>query len=141
MSYPTWPKDLVQFERSGWQAHNQDARRRRQTDAGPPGYRRRFSSVARIVTLSLVTDRNGKAIFDRFFEERCAYGAGLFWMPDPATAGWELLSSAGAAMLDGIDRPLLLAERWLCTFGDEPPMESVVGDSGFRIAFSLAVMP
>ena len=150
MSYPTWPKSLVQFERSGWQSQTQEARRRWQGDAGPPAWRRRFSSVARIVTLALVTDRNGKAIFDRFFEEDCDFGSRLFWMPDPATDGWGLLRSTGAPLLVArpvtagparTDIPLTMSARWLCSFGDDPPVETMVGDSEFRKSFSVVVMP
>ena len=82
MSYPSWPPGLVQFERSAWQAQRQDARRRTQGDAGPPACRRRFSSAAKVIRLSLVTNRDGKAVFDQFYEVTTAEGANLFWMPD-----------------------------------------------------------
>lgn len=141
MSYPVWPESLVQFERAGWQRQPQEARRRRQGDAGPPAYRRRFSAVSRTVSLAVVTDRTGKAIFDRFYEEDCAFGSRLFWMPDPSTNGWGLLQSDGLQLLDGTGRPLLLAARWLCSFGDELPVETIVGQTDFRIAFTVVVMP
>lgn len=141
MSYPSWPAGLVQFERSGWQSQRQDARRRRQGDAGPPAWRRRFSSVARTVGLSLVTDRNGKAVFDRFYEDTTAEGSSLFWMPDPATDGWPLIRQNGMPLLTGDGQPLVMGARWLCSFGDEPPVETMVGDAEFRFAFSVVVMP
>lgn len=141
MSYPSWPRDLVQFERSGWQIQPQDARRKRQGDAGPPGWRRRFSAVAKTVTLSLVVDRNGKAIFDRFYEVDCAHGSRLFTMPDPSTDGWAMLSHQGLTLLTGEGRPLLMGATWLCSFGDELPVETIVGQAEFRKTFSVVVMP
>lgn len=141
MSYPNWPVELVQFERSGWQSQRQDARRRRQGDAGPPAWRRRFSSVARTVGLSLVTDRNGKAVFDRFYEETVDFGSKLFWMPDPSTDGWPILTNRGIPLLTGAGVPLTMSARWLCSFGDEPPVETIIGDRDFRLAFSVFVMP
>lgn len=141
MSYPEWPRSLVQFERSGWQVQPQEARRKRQSDAGPPSYRRRFSAVARTVSLSLVVDRNGKAIFDRFYAETCLQGARLFTMPDPSTDGWQLLDTSGTPLLTGSGRPLLIAATWLCAFGDEPPVETMIGQVEFRKTFSVVVMP
>lgn len=141
MSYPVWPAGLTQFERSGWQSQRQDARRRRQGEAGPPAWRRRFSSVSTVIGVSLVTDRNGKAVFDRFYEQGTAYGSVLFWMPDPVTDGWALNSSTGAPLLTGAGAPLVMAALRLCSFGDEPPVETMIGDVGFRFAFSVVVMP
>lgn len=141
MSYPSWPAGLRRFEREGWQTQMQEARQRRQSDAGPPGWRRRFSSAARLVSLSLVLSRNEKAIFDRFHEETCLMGTQLFWMPDPTTDGWPLLTSAGVPILTGGGEPILLSSRLLCAWGDQPPVETMVGQIEFRKAFSVAVMP
>lgn len=141
MSYPVWPEELVQFERSGWQSQRQDGRRRSQSEAGPPSFRRRFSSTARRVDLTLAVDANGRQIFDRFYDDDCAGGVGYFWMPDPSRHGLRLLSATGASLLTADGRPILIASRWLCTWGDEPPVESIVGDIIFRIGFSVWVMP
>lgn len=141
MSYPVWPAGLVRFEREGWRAQPQDARRRRNTDAGPPGYARRFSSVARNVGLSLVVSRSELEDFWLFYDLDCARGASLFWMPDPTTHGWPLLGRDGVPMMAGDGNPLLLDRRWLCHFGDEVPGESVYHHSQFRVTFSIWVMP
>lgn len=140
MSYPVWPDDLRRFEREGWQVQPQNARQRRQSDAGPPGWRRRFSAVARTVSLSLILTRNEKAVFDRFYSEDCAEGARLFWMPDMSTDGWPLLDSTGEPLMSaGV--PLLLSARWLCSFGEEPPVETIVEQVKFRKIFTVVVMP
>lgn len=140
MSYPVWPAELTKFDRSGWQAQPQEARQRRQSDAGPPAYRRRFSAVARLVALSIVVTRNERAIFDRFHADTCAHGAHLFWMPDPTTDGWPLLHSDGRP-LQSAGTPLLLSARWLCSFGDQVPAAVIVEQVKFRISFNVVVMP
>lgn len=141
MTIPVWPDELDRFERSGWQVQSQDGRQRRSNDAGPPSYRRRFSSIGKGVSLSIVLTRNEKAIFDRFYEQDCAHGAREFWMPDPTTHGWQLLTHEEEGMLVETGVPLLIAERWLCTWGDTPPSEAIVGQVRFRKSFNVWVLP
>lgn len=136
----TWPDTLPRPERSGWQLQPQEARRKRQSDAGPPAYRRRFSSVAKMVSLSVLLTRNQKAIFDRFFHETCAEGSLRFWMPDPSTDGWKLYSTDGQPLMVDDSTLLLLSERWLCAWGDQLPTETVQGIE-FRKSFSIVVVP
>lgn len=137
----TWPTELPRPERQSWQVQPQDARRHRQSDAGAPAYRRRFSSPARTVSLSLILSRGQKGVFDRFFHEDCAEGARLFRMPDPTTDGWRMHTADGAPLLTGDGRPLLLAAQWLCAWGDRPPVETVFGQVEFRKAFNVVVIP
>lgn len=135
-----WPDTLPPPERDTWQVQPQDARRKRQSDAGPPAYRRRFSSVARMVQLSVLLSRDEKAVFDGFFHDDCKEGALLFQMPDPTTDGWPVLSTEGDALLADAVTPLLLSATWLCAWGDAMPTETLVGLE-FRKAFSVVVMP
>jgi hypothetical protein len=135
-----WPLVLPRPERSSWQLNPQDARRKRQSDAGPPAYRRRFSSAAKMVTLSLLLDRNQRQVFDQFFHDDCAEGSRLFHMPDPTTDGWALLGSDGQPLLVSPGVPLLLSGRWLCSWGDQMPTETVQGRE-FRKSFSIVVLP
>ena len=141
MSYPVWPSNLDKFERSGWQQQPQEARRRSQGDAGPPRFRRRFSSVARNVGLTLVVSRANLSRFWNFYNEDCACGSGLFWMPDPSTDGWPLLTNDDQPVLTTTGRPLLLSARWLCAWGDEPPVETVNVQTQFKVTFKVWVMP
>ena len=136
----TWPDTLPHPERDSWQVQPQDARRKRQSDAGPPAYRRRFSSVAKTVQLSVLLSRDEKAVFDRFFHDDCKEGALLFQMPDPTTDGWPMLSTEGDDLLIDTDTPLLLSALWLCAWGDAVPTETLVGLE-FRKSFSVVVMP
>lgn len=144
MTVPVWPTDLPRPERDTWGAEQQDARQRRQNDAGPPGFRRRFSKAAKKVSLSVQLSRDLKAVFDRFFDEDTKGGSLPFWMPDPTTDGWYLLTSSGERLLisGGVNdgKPLLIAALWLCSFGEQMPRETVVGRE-FRISFSLVVYP
>ncbi|MBN8294739.1 hypothetical protein JI664_22405 [Rhodobacter sp. NTK016B] len=135
-----WPATLPRPERDTWQAQPQEARRKRQPDNGPPAYRRRFSSVARMVSLSVLLTRDEKAVFDHFYHSVCAEGAAQFYLPDPTTDGWELLSSDGETLLTRWDNPVRLSARWLCLWGDTPPAETLLGIE-FRKSFSVVVMP
>jgi hypothetical protein len=139
MTIPVWPTSLPKPSRAGYTAQNDDGRVRRQA-GGPPGYRRRFSSTARLVSLSINVTRAEKAVFDRFFEVDTKSGSIPFYMPDPVTDGWGFLTSDGAPVLSAEGEPILLAAQWLCLFGDETPSETIRGIT-FDIAFSVAVMP
>lgn len=78
MSYPSWPSDLPRPERSSYQLQPQDARRKRGFESGPPGYRRRFSAVAQMVTMSVILTAHQRSLFDAFYTDACAQGASLF---------------------------------------------------------------
>jgi len=144
MTVPSWPEELPRPERNSWSAQQQDSRLKRRSDAGPPGWRRRFSSAARLVSLSIVVSRDERAVFDNFLADTTQDGVTPFWMPDPTTDGWPLFTSDGAPLLisggpdDG--KPVLMAAQWLCMFGDQMPVETIVGVS-FRLTFSVAVLP
>ena len=144
MTVPVWPAELPRPERDTWNAQRQDARLKRRSEAGPASYRRRFSFASTAVRLSVLLSRDEKAVFDNFFDITTKKGVTPFWMPDPTTDGWALKTSDGAPLLiaggpdDG--KPLLLAARWLCVFGDQMPDETVVGGR-FRMSFSVEVLP
>lgn len=136
-----WPASLPRPERETWGVQPMEARLRRAAEAGPPAYRRRFSSVPKTVTMSLILSRSLKEVFDRFFEIDCAHGAHLFTMPAPTTDGWPLLTEGGAPLLSPGGAPILLSATWLCAWGDQPPAETIVGQVEFRKTFSVVVMP
>ncbi|MCZ4259013.1 hypothetical protein O4H53_26025 [Sulfitobacter sp. G21635-S1] len=140
MSVPLWPTDLPKPQREGFQTQIVDPRLRRVGETGPPAYRRRWSSVAETVGLSIDVTRNQKALFDDFFKHVTAFGSLPFYMPDPLTDGWPMLDHAGTPLLTAGGQPLLLSARWLCLFGDETPAQTIRGVR-FIIAFTVAVMP
>jgi len=136
----SWPSELPRPDRQGWQVQPQDARRKRQSEAGPPSYRRRFSAIARMVSMQLLLTRQQRAVFDRFFHETCEEGSLHFHMADPTTDGWPILTASGAPLLDGAGRPILMARRWLCAWGDQVPSEGIEGVM-FRKTCSIVVLP
>jgi hypothetical protein len=140
MSIPIWPIEIPKPTRQGYSAQNQDPRLRKNADTGPTGYRRRWSSVARTVNLTVIVSRSGKATFDRFYNDTTAHGHKPFYLPDPVTDGWSLFSDNNVQLLTDDDRPITLAAQWLCLFGDSTPTETIKGLE-FVISFSVEVMP
>lgn len=135
-----WPSTLPRPMRQGYQASPTEARMKRRTEAGFPGYRRRFSSVAETVAMTIEVDRNERGIFDNFYRDTTANGTLPFFMPDPTTHGWALYATGGQRLLTASGQPLVLAARWLCLFGDALPATTVIG-LRFRISFDVLVMP
>lgn len=136
---PTWPTTLPRPERNGFSRVPQDARQRRQNEAGPPSYRKKFSSVADTVTLSVLLTRWQKSTFDTFYRTTLDFGTRAFYMPDPTTDGWRSYDATGTPILDEDGNPVLLSATWTCLWGD-PPTETVSGIE-FRKSFSVIVMP
>lgn len=136
----TWPSTLPRPERPTFQLQAQDARRKRSFENGPPGYRRRYSAVAQMVSLSFILSASQRAVFDDFYHIDCAGGAELFLMPDPTREGWPLLEADGGHLTDEAGNPLLVAALWLCAWGDTPPVESVQGIE-FKKTIQIVVMP
>lgn len=141
MTLLAYPPALPRPNRGGYQAQIEDPRIKKSAERGPPGWRRRWSSVARSVSLTTDLSRAQKAVFDGFYEEATGYGSLPFDMPDPVTDGWPMLTAEGAPMLAGDGAPILLAARWVCLFGATPPAETLVGPVTFRKSFSVWVMP
>lgn len=140
MTVPYWPSDLPRPNRAGYQRQTDDPRLARRAEAGPPAYRRRWSSTTRSVALVIDVSRSQKAIFDDFHDEVTASGSLPFWMPDPTTDGWPVLDAIGAPVLAGDGAPLLLAAQWLCLFGATTPVETLRGVR-FQISFGVTVLP
>lgn len=136
----TWPNTLPRPERDTYQAQAEDPRRKGRNEVGPKRYRRRWSSVARNVTLSIIGGQNERAVFHRFYEDETSWGAQPFQMPDPTRHGWPLLTADGQPLLTAAGAPVLVAAHWLCVFGDQVPTETIIGTE-FRINFSVVVLP
>ncbi len=138
---PSWPSELPKPTRKGFRAQNADTRRNRETDAGPPRYGRRYSSVIRTVSLQMAMSRHQKQIFDFFLEETLMHGVSPFWMPDPISDGWPLATEQGEQLLSPDGAPLLMASRWLCLMGEETPLTGPLKGLEFPVSFSVVVMP
>lgn len=139
MTIQTWPSGLPAPEKETWSAQYMDPRRKRQNSAGPPSYRKMFSSVPKLVTMSLLLTRDQKSVFDRFYTLTTDFGTDLFWMPDPTVDGWQLVDTGGNP-LAASGSPIQGAGRWLCSFGDTPPSETI-SNHEWRITMQIVVMP
>lgn len=137
---PVWPTDLPKPTRD-YQAQVIDPRRKRSTDAGVSGYGRKFSLAGKKVSLSLILSRSQKQVFDRFYEQDLDFGTRTFWMPDPVSDGWPLVTAEGEALLAPDGQQLLMSAQWLCLMGDEPPVEGPLKGLLFPVSFSVVVMP
>lgn len=141
MSIQTWPSSLPKPERKTWSRTSQDVRRKRTPQNGASGYAKAYSKSSKQVSLSVVLSRAETAVFDNFFHEACSEGSLLFWMPDPTTDGWPMLTSEGQQILTADGAPLLMSSTWLCTWGDDLPVQTVEGQVQFRMSFSVVVVP
>lgn len=139
MTVQTWPTSLRKPNRKDYMSQRQDGRQRK-SNGGPPGFRSRFSSTATNVSMTVNLSRSDLAVFDRFYDDLTGGGTLPFYMPDPTTDNWPMLSSSGQPLLTGSGQPILLSARWLCLFGDDTPVEAIVGVR-FNISFSVWVMP
>lgn len=139
MTIATWPEDLPKPTRAGYQRQRVDTRLRKQ-QGGSPGYRKRFSLSVKLLDLEIEVTRAQKAVFDQFFDETTEDGTLPFYMPDPATDGYPLLTNTGAPLLTEAGEPILISAQLLCLFGDTMPVERTF-QSEFAITFQVAVMP
>ncbi|MET1410699.1 hypothetical protein ABVF61_00425 [Roseibium sp. HPY-6] len=137
---PVWPAELPKPQRSSFQKQLQDPRIKKRAETGPPGYKRRFSSVSTLVSLSIKINREQLAVFETFHEVDTQMGALPFLMPDPITDGWPLLAPDGNALLAPDDEPILIAAHWLVLFGENMPAISKPGLQ-FVVTFPVSVMP
>ncbi|MGO1161741.1 hypothetical protein ACTOV4_07255 [Brucella sp. C7-11G] len=140
MAVASWPTELPRPNREGYQGSPGEGRLKKRNEAGPPGYRRRTSSIPKYVSMTLDVSRDELARFERFYEDEVADGSLPFFMPDPTTTGWPMLTTDGRILTDHLDRPLLLVKTWLCLFGDTLPSHTPSGNR-FRLSFQIVVMP
>ena len=135
-----WPTDLDLPLRDGWEASPLDGRIPRAADAGPLGYKRRYSAASRLVSLELDLSRDQKAVFDNFRARDLKSASLPFTMADPSSDGWALWVQTGAQLLAEDSTPILISARWLCLFTPDPPTETMTG-LRFRVGFTIAVLP
>ncbi len=137
----TWPTSLPKPTRAGFQKSPQDLRRKRGNDAGVPAYSKRTSLSVQNVALRLILDRGQEQVFDRFYHQTLSGGVHRFWMPDPTSDGWPLCDQSGARLLSPQGETLLMAAKWLCLMGDEPPVLGPLRGLEFPVSFSVLVLP
>jgi hypothetical protein len=137
---PEWPPELPRPMRDSYQQTAGEARLMKKNDSGPPGTRRRFSSVADTVSMTVDLSRNQLARFDRFYNEEVAQGSKPFRIMDASLSGQRLLTDEEVPILTDDGHPILIEETWLVLFGQQLPSRSVIGVR-WRVSFQLSVMP
>ena len=140
MTVASWPEELPKPRRDGYAHQITDPRIAKNSDTGPLGWRLRWSSTTRSMSLVIHASRMEKGIFDQFYRETSSFGALPFWMPDPVTDNWFLLDENGDQLLTADGVPILMASRLLCLWGQTVPSERFVG-LYFEIKFQVLVMP
>ena len=146
MSIAIWPQDLPQrVLADGYQEGVRDGRLVQAMDKGPPKMRRRTSAAVKPVQAAMVVDFNGRARFERFWNDDTAGGVLPFYVRDQALDSLALgVSADGEAagpLLTAHGAPVLIAASWLCQFAEEPPSVTAMDGIWFRISFGLLVLP
>lgn len=141
MSIPAWPSVLPNPNRSGYSLALGEGRMFTQDDAGPVRAGRKFSQVAKSMSLVIEVNRDLRAVFENFWFEDTKEGVRPFTMPDFSTDGWTLLDDAGEPLRDETGAPLLLAETWLCMFATSSTPQISVRGVDWVISFAIQVMP
>lgn len=135
-----WPDGLPCPVWAGYGVSPADTRISKSAEAGPPGYRRRASKVAKAVAATVHLDANQFCQFELFYEETLKAGSLPFWMRDKLRDGQPILLSSGAPMLDSSGAPILMTAIDLCIFGDD--RYSVTGSPRYRqVTMSLVKLP
>jgi hypothetical protein len=140
VTIPVFPAELPPPVMDGYQNARADGRVRRARDAGPRNGRRRFSSVADTVGMSLQLTQNERAIFDQFFDNDARQGALPFMMPDWSKHGWPLATDEGAVLTDDAGNVLAMAAYWLVQFGERLPATTGRGHGLWIVTFEIDVL-
>ncbi|WP_425072592.1 hypothetical protein [Sagittula sp. S175] len=141
MTHPTWPSILPAPRRDTHGLRRPDTRRRRLTDAGAPGYQRRLTLQAKLMSVGVTVTQPLKEVFDRFFEDDCAHGTAYFWMPDPTRQDWPLLDESFEPLTFEDGEPWTDEAMLLCCWADTLPEEGDWKGVTFTIRFDVWVMP
>lgn len=136
-----WPPELPQRPlRDPYRRSLASGRQLTSPDSGPPRGRRRYSRVARPVSMAFVVTLNQLARFRRFHDEDLDAGTLPFWFRDPVMSGVPMLTTDGVPLLVG-GVPLVTTAWWLCMLDQEPPSEAALGGGRFQLSVPMLVMP
>lgn len=141
MTIPVWPADLPQRVLvQGFQSGVRGNRLTTAPDAGLVKQRRRGPAV-RPVTCAVTVEMDGRARFDRFYEEELNFGVAPFLIPDQQVDGNLLSDELWNALLDENGHLLIAESWWLVQFSQNQPAVSAAEGLLFNIQFSLVVLP
>jgi hypothetical protein len=135
-----WPPALPAPLRADLSRSYVETRIRKQVDAGPPGYRRRYSLMPMTYQLSIAVGMDGVAIFDEFYIVTLKNGTLPFVMDQPELIGAVLRDEDGRPVLgmDGKQIPLDIGATFV--FGDGLPV-TIPWGVGFKISFEAILLP
>jgi len=88
-----------------------------------------------------MVEMDGRARFDRFFEEELNFGVTPFLLPDQQIDGNALYDESWNVLLDENDVPIVIDQWWLAQFGQSQPATSAISGMIFTIQFDLLVLP
>ena len=126
--------------RQGYALRRTDGRLMTKPERGPPRPKTMTSKQMKTAAMILDVDHDQWSRFNRFYEEETKSGSVHFAMPQPGNDGRNVLANDGSILTDQNNNPLLITATWLCMFGVNPPVDTVVGVR-WRIAFDLVVLP
>lgn len=141
MTIPVWPVDLPQRVLvQGFQSSVRGNRLTTAPEIGPVKQRRRGPAV-RPVTCAITVEMDGRARFDRFYEEDLNFGVTPFLIPDQQVDGNMLSDEVWNALLDDNGSLLIAESWWLVQFAQDQPAVSAPDGLIFTIQFGLVVLP
>ncbi|PTW61436.1 hypothetical protein C8N35_102145 [Breoghania corrubedonensis] len=141
MSVPLWPSELPRPMRSGYRGGIGDGRQATRPEQGPVRVRRRYSSVAMPLAMTVDVTLDERKRFERFWREDTSEGSLPWLMPDPESDGHPILTTDGAPLLTADGAPLLLSHWWLVMFDTQSAPSWSPRGIRWQVQMTLMIMP
>lgn len=141
MAIPWYPTELPVPVRGDYSLSSGDGRTLFQTSAGLSLVRLRSSATADAISFSTILTRWQLERFRRFYRTEAKKGGQPFWLYDPLTDGFPMLTEDLVPVLADDGAPLLLAEVWLTRFGKNLPVERTMSPQIHQVTFELERLP
>jgi len=135
-----WPSVLPKPLRDDYSHSFVESRLVKNTDGGPPGYRRRFSSTLISFNISIDATVDQLAAFEYFFEVTLKVGTLPFIMEHPVYGGVPAYDADGDPILTDDDELTLLSADEIFLFGQSMPQVVPFADR-YKISFNVLKMP
>lgn len=141
MTIPVWPSELPQRSLvQPFQSSARGNRLRTAPDSGPAKQRRR-GPLVRPATIAILVDQDGRARFDRFFDEDTDSGTAPFLFPDQQFDNYLAQNDAGLVLEDETGAPIIIESWWLVQFGQNQPAFTAVSGHFYNVQFDLTILP
>jgi hypothetical protein len=109
-------------------------------DSGPAKQRRR-GPLVRPATIAILVDQDGRARFDRFFDEETVSGTAPFLFPDQQMDNYLAEDEGGLVLQDETGTPIIIESWWLVQFGQNQPAFTAVSGHLYNVQFDLVILP